>query len=103
MNTSPRDQLLGEERVVEQLVGGDEAHQESALDHRQDLRRARVRVRRVLPAGDEVDARQRASEKSFAVTTFGFLHTTPFTSTACMHTSTHVSTIVIIVNHHLPY
>ena len=57
------DQLLGEERVVEQLVGGDEAHQERALDHRQDLRPARVRVRRVLPAGDEVDARQRDAQR----------------------------------------
>ena len=52
-----------EERVAEQLVGGDEAHQERALDHRQDLRPARVRVRRVLPAGDEVDARQRDAQR----------------------------------------
>jgi hypothetical protein len=56
-------QLHGEERVVEQLVGGDEADEERALDDRQDLGPARVRVRRVLPAGDEVDARQRDAQR----------------------------------------
>jgi hypothetical protein len=49
-------QLLGEEHVVV-LVGADEAHEERALDHHQDLGAARVRMRRVLPAGEEVDAR----------------------------------------------